>query len=96
MNQEYFLKLVKLYTTANVFLELLTQIQGSKHLKFTLKNKVKSLEKELEKAILPYVDKLYETDANLSQGIEMALNSILDDSVEGLVKKWDNGNRVKN
>lgn len=86
MTNENLLKLVKLFCTANLLLEQITEVKHLGVIKHSLKNKLNGLEKELERTIQPHVTKMYETDEDIAQLVEVSISDFIDQILEKITE----------
>jgi hypothetical protein len=87
MTEEYFHNALKLYSSLQVSLELCTTQQNFPELKHNLKSKLRTLSDQLELDIRPHINKIYEIDEDLSQNIGVAIQIIIENSIEDIVEK---------
>ena len=69
---------IKLMASLQLSIEMTTDARSRPYVKKALKNKLRLAEDQLERDIEPFVNKLYETDEDVFQNIQNAIENLID------------------
>lgn len=87
MTSEKWQQIVKFVALANILLEVSDTISDTPIVKQALKNKINGLVKELDRSVIKYVERLYDTDEELFQQIQISMEYLIDSHIVDVIKK---------
>lgn len=87
MKKEQWEDFVKLLALLNIIAEKVESLKYAPIVKQGLKNKLNGLAKEMDRSIMVYIDKLYETDEMLFQQMQQNIEAFLELEIVEMFKQ---------